>query len=96
MKRAAFVEAFAAATLLAVLSAAPATANPEQWAQDAVIHRDEWGVPHIRAQSLAAVAYASAWAQCEDHFLQLEDTYIKALGRFAEVVGEAGYQSDLE
>lgn len=96
MKKAASLEAFAVAALVALLGVTPATANSEQWAQGAVIHRDEWGVPHIRAQSLAAMAYASAWAQCEDHFLQLEDTYIKALGRYAEVVGEPGYRSDLE
>ena len=66
------------------------------WAADVVIHRDDWGVPHIRASTDAAVAFGSAWAQCEDHFFQLEDTYIKALGRYAEVVGESGFRSDLE
>ncbi len=66
------------------------------WAGRVVIHRDEWGVPHIKAPTDAEVAFGSAWAQCEDHFFQLEDTYIKALGRYAEVVGEAGFRSDLE
>ncbi|MCY3930046.1 MAG: penicillin acylase family protein, partial [Acidobacteria bacterium] len=66
------------------------------WAADVVIHRDEWGVPHVKASTDAAVAFGSAWAQCEDHFFQLEDTYIKALGRYAEVVGESGFRSDLE
>ncbi len=69
---------------------------PDGWAWDVVIHRDEWGVPHVRASTDAAVAFGSAWAQCEDHFFQLEDTYIKALGRYAEVVGESGFRSDLE
>ena len=31
-----------------------------------VIHRDEWGVPHIRGESDAAVVFGSAWAQSED------------------------------
>ena len=70
--------------------------GPSDWAADVVIHRDEWGVPHIKASTDAAVAFGSAWAQCEDHFFQLEDTYIKALGRYAEVVGESGFRSDLE
>jgi acyl-homoserine lactone acylase PvdQ len=61
-----------------------------------VIHRDEWGVPHITGPSDAAVVFGSAYAQCEDHFWQLEDTYIQALGRYAEVVGEDGLASDLE
>ncbi len=102
----------AAALSLAALSAtgcavdtetgqgAPAPATGTQgapdWATDVVIHRDEWGVPHIRGSTDAAVAFGSAWAQCEDHFFQLEDTYIKALGRYAEVVGESGFRSDLE
>ena len=71
------------------------TGAPDR-AADVVIHRDEWGVPHIKASTDAAVAFGSAWAQCEDHFFQLEDTYIKALGRYAEVVGESGFRSDLE
>ena len=68
----------------------------EQMAKDVVIHRDSWGVPHIKGPTDAAVAFGSAYAQCEDHFAQLEDTYIKSLGRHAEVVGEDGVRSDLE
>ena len=77
-------------------AAAPGTQGAPDWAADVVIHRDEWGVPHIKASTDAAVAFGSAWAQCEDHFFQLEDTYIKALGRYSEVVGESGFRSDLE
>jgi acyl-homoserine-lactone acylase len=65
-------------------------------AKQVVIHRDQWGVPHIRGESDAAVMFGSAWAQSEDHFWQLEDIYIKALGRYAEVVGDSGVQSDLD
>ncbi|MCZ6855675.1 MAG: penicillin acylase family protein [Gammaproteobacteria bacterium] len=65
-------------------------------ASEVVIHRDEWGVPHVRGESDAAVVFGSAWAQCEDHFWQLEDTYIRALGRSAEVFGEKGLPSDLD
>ncbi|MDA1076205.1 MAG: penicillin acylase family protein, partial [Proteobacteria bacterium] len=59
-----------------------------QLASDVVIHRDTWGVPHIRGKTDAAVVFGSAWAQCEDHFWQLEETYIKALGLSAQVSGE--------
>ena len=65
-------------------------------AKQVVIHRDEWGVPHVRGESDAAVVFGSAWAQSEDHFWQLEDTYIKALGRYAELVGDSGVSSDLD
>ena len=82
------------ATVLCVTSAV-AEAGVE-WASQVVIHRDEWGVPHVRAPTDAAVVFGSAYSQCEDHFFQLEDTYIKALGRYAEIVGESGVRGDLE
>lgn len=74
----------------------PRQGAPVDWASQVVIHRDEWGVPHIKGPTDAAVVFGSAYAQCEDHFFQLEDTYIKALGRYAEIVGERGLGSDLE
>ena len=67
-----------------------------EYASQVVIQRDEWGVPHISAPTDAAVVFGSAYAQCEDHFWQLEDTYIQALGRYSEIVGEDGLQSDLQ
>ncbi len=81
---------------LAAAAPAPAATSAPPWAEQAVIHRDAWGVPHIKGPSDAAIAFASAYAQCEDHFFQLEDTYIKSIGRYAEVVGERGVRSDLE
>ena len=77
-------------------SSASAQAVSTALASQVKIHRDEWGVPHIYGETDAAVAFGSAWAQCEDHFQQLEDTYIKSLGRYAELVGDTGLQSDLE
>ncbi|MFK7865707.1 MAG: penicillin acylase family protein [Pseudohongiellaceae bacterium] len=66
-------------SLLVVFSlAGPAYAS--SLADQVVIHRDQWGVPHIRGESDAAVMFGSAWAQSEDHFWQLEDTYIKSIG----------------
>ena len=78
-----------------IVEPAPAKAAPS-WAGEVVIHRDGWGVPHIYGSTDAAVAFGSAWAQCEDHFWQLEDTYMQALGRYSEVVGELGLRGDLE
>ncbi len=86
----------AAALALAMVGCSVGAESAPDWAADVVIHRDEWGVPHIKASTDAAVAFGSAWAQCEDNFFQLEDTYIKALGRYSEVVGESGFRSDLE
>jgi len=88
-----FIDLFGS-LLVAFFSIGLANANP--LAEQVVIHRDQWGVPHIRGETDAAVVFGSAWAQSEDHFWQLEDTYIKALGRYSEVVGDSGVSSDLD
>lgn len=64
-------------------------------AASVTIHRDEWGVPHIEGPTDAAVVFGFAYAQCEDFYWQVEDSYIQALGRYAEMYGESGLQSDL-
>lgn len=83
---------------LAVLAVGQAAwaATAVEYAAQVTIHRDEWGVPHIYGETDAAVCFASAYSQCEDHFWQFEDTYIRSLGRYAEAVGEEGLQSDVE
>jgi acyl-homoserine-lactone acylase len=64
-------------------------------ARSVTIHRDEWGVPHVDGPTDASVAFGFAYAQAEDYFWQIEDTYLQCIGRYAEVVGEGGLQSDL-
>jgi len=64
-------------------------------AAQTTIHRDRFGVPHIEAPTNAGVVFGYAYAQAEDYFWQIEDTYLQAIGRYAEVVGEAGLGSDL-
>src|SRR5581483_770052 len=43
----------------------------------------------------ASVVFGSAYAQAEDNFSQVEDGYIRALGRAAEVYGDKELQADL-
>ena len=66
------------------------------WAQaeSVELHRDQWGVPHIYADTDAGAVYGYLYAQAQDNFWQIEDSYIQALGRYAEVVGEQGLASD--
>lgn len=71
-------------------------ADAPDLATQVTIHRDEWGVPHIDGETDAAAVFGSAYAQCEDYFWQVEETYIQCLGRYAEVVGEAGLENDLK
>jgi acyl-homoserine lactone acylase PvdQ len=67
----------------------------DRWARQVTIHRDEWGVPHIDGRTDASVIFGVAYAQCEDYFWQVEETYLKCLGRYAEVYGEPGLENDL-
>jgi penicillin amidase len=52
------------------------------------IYRDTYGIPHVFGQTDAATMFGFAYAQAEDNFWRLEDNYIRALGRKAEVEGE--------
>ncbi len=86
--------------ILSVALGAPPTAAGgdelgEKLAAQVTIHRDEWGVPHIEGPTDASVAFGFAYAQAEDYFWQVEDTYIASLGRSTEVYGEAAIDSDL-
>ena len=77
---------------------APLTAAEEvearRLAQGVTIYRDSWGVPHIHGQSDRHVLFGFAYAQAEDFFWQVEDTYILSLGRYSEVHGPKGLNSD--
>jgi acyl-homoserine-lactone acylase len=68
--------------------------DPEKLAATVVIYRDSFGVPHIDAHTDAGAIFGFAYAQAEDYFWQLEDTYILALGRYSEVHGYGGLNSD--
>jgi acyl-homoserine-lactone acylase len=71
------------------------SADVDKLAKSVTIQRDEWGVPHIYGPTDAATSFGLAYAQAEDFFWQVEDTYLQALGRYAEVVGPSGLGSDL-
>ncbi|MEM7078599.1 MAG: penicillin acylase family protein [Pseudomonadota bacterium] len=63
-------------------------------AEQVSILRDEWGVPHIYSKTDAGAAAGYIYAQAQDNFWQVEDTLIQALGRSAEVYGEASLGAD--
>ena len=74
---------------------AAAEIDGEAMAKEVVIHRDKWGVPHIKAKTDAGAVFGFAYSQAEDFFWQLEDSYIMSVGRYAEVNGDAGLDNDL-
>jgi penicillin amidase len=81
-------------TSVPALSATP-SAKASKMADSVTIYRDSYGVPHIYGPTDASCVFGYIYAQAEDNFWQIEDNYIKALGRAAEVYGESGISSDL-
>lgn len=70
----------------------------ERWqehAQNTTIIRDNFGVPHIYGKTDADAVFGLLYAQCEDDFNRVEQNYIWAIGRLAEIEGEEALYSDL-
>jgi len=59
------------------------------------IERDAWGVPTIHGATDAAVAFGLGYAQAQDAFRQIEEDVIHALGRAANLYGDASLAGDL-
>lgn len=70
----------------------------QRWQDQAAnveIIRDDFGVPHIYGKTDADAVFGLLYAQCEDDFNRVEQNYIWAIGRLAEVEGEEALYSDL-
>ncbi len=67
----------------------------QQHADNTTIIRDDFGVPHIYGKTDADAVFGLLYAQCEDDFNRVEQNYIQAIGRLAEVDGEGALYSDL-
>jgi len=76
-------------------SAAEALPAGGPMARQVTIARDMWGVPHVSAATDAGCVFGFLYAQAEDYFWQIEDNYIRAIGRAAEVYGDAELPADL-
>jgi len=73
----------------------PEVAKWEATAENVTIIRDGFGVPHIYGKTDADAVFGLLYAQCEDDFNRVEQNYIWATGRLAEVEGETALYSDL-
>ena len=60
-----------------------------------VIYRDEYGVPHIYADTVVHGIYAMAYAQAEDRLEELLKSYLRALGEMSAAFGEDNFREDL-
>ena len=73
----------------------PELSRLEARAQGVTIIRDDFGVPHIYGTTDADAVFGMLYAQSEDDFKRVEQNYIWAIGRLAEVEGEGAIYSDL-
>ncbi|HYL97448.1 MAG TPA: acylase [Blastocatellia bacterium] len=78
----------------AARGATNSAAGAEKLAHSVTIYRDLYGVPHVFGPTDASCVFGYAYAQAEDNFKQIEDSYIHAIGRAAEVDGESELPSD--
>ncbi len=60
----------------------------EALASSLTIYRDTYGVPHIYGPTDASVVFGAAYAQAEDNFWQVEDNFVRSIGRASEIYGE--------
>lgn len=79
-----------------LLASLPLAANSRagNMARTVTIYRDNYGVPHIYGPTDASCVFGFAYAQAEDNFWQVEDSYLRALGRASEVYGEKALDDD--
>src|SRR5262245_10303250 len=91
MKRPALLLFIAAASGFA----AATITGPAATAHSVTIYRDIYGVPHIYGPTDASCVFGYAYAQAEDNFWQVEDSYLRALGRASEVYGNKTLDDDL-
>ncbi len=58
------------------------------------LYRDEWGIPHVRAQSAHDAFVAQGYVHAMDRFWQMDASRKQMEGRWAEWVGAAGLPAD--
>lgn len=78
----------------AFVSLGNAQANWEKLAREVTIYRDTYGVPHVFGRTDASTVFGFAYAQAEDNFWRIEENYLAAIGRSAEVYGERRLERD--
>ena len=87
-----------AATLFPLAMAAQSPTEISRWqaqSENVEIIRDDFGIPHVYGKTDADAVFGLLYAQCEDDFNRVEQNYIWATGRLAEVEGEEALYSDL-
>lgn len=93
----AFALGVAGAVLLSLASAPPLCAgDADADAGKIVVYRDEYGVPHLYADTPEQAFYAMGWTQAADRLEELLKNYLRAMGRMSEAFGAENLQEDLQ
>jgi acyl-homoserine-lactone acylase len=70
--------------------------DPDTLAAQAIIRRDDFGIPHILAQTEEAAAFAFGYAQAEDHAAEIGRRYLSARGLAGLYFGRGGIDNDFQ
>jgi acyl-homoserine-lactone acylase len=74
----------------------PGRQQGNELARQVTIYRDRYGVAHVFGRSDASTGFGFGYSQAEDNWPRLEDNYIRAIGRRAELSGaEASWEDRL-
>jgi acyl-homoserine-lactone acylase len=71
-----------------------ASPDARQLAAQSVIRRDDFGIPHILAETEEAAAFAFGYAQAEDHAVEIGRRYVAARGEAALHFGRSAIEND--
>src|SRR5712671_2953815 len=94
-RRTLLISAFALILALPAVSGNKARlSGPTEIAHAITIYRDNYGVPHVYGPTDASCVFGYIYAQAEDNFWQIEDSYIRSLGRASELYGERLFNDD--
>jgi acyl-homoserine lactone acylase PvdQ len=58
------------------------------------VFRDGYGVPHVFGSTDESVVFGAAWVQAEEDWPMVEENFLRASGRAAEVLGEEALLTD--
>lgn len=81
------------ATLILALSTVLADASQNE---NVTIYRDDYGVPHVVAESNRGVFYGAGYAIAQDRLRQIHQLRLLAQGRLAEAAGPEYLNSDIQ
>ena len=61
----------------------------------AEVHRDAWGIPHIRSDNLYDLFFAQGFATAQDRLWQMDYDRMRCLGRAGEYIGQSAKTQDI-